>query len=170
MSEKGRKIVFVVSSVAVIVLAMLIIIRLDRWNADSIEREARKEEEQTEAEMREAEADELCGQRLTQYTSNGVLDLEQFLYSYSYENTESGWAGAEGTLRFDFSSSETRPIMRFANTKDEYERIVSYTPNSADLDCVSAKLGTKSFMMTRSDVTALGRILVGDYGDFDKDQ
>lgn len=163
---QGKAIVVAIASVVILAL-VIVIVKIDRWNADSLEKETTKQEKETEEFKTQEEADELCGERLTRYTENGVLDLEQFLYSYGYQATESGWVGDAGKLIFDYSSDANQPVLRFESGDKKYEHIISYSPNKADLDCVNAKVGARSFTMTRGDMTALGRAIVGDFSEFE---
>lgn len=167
LSEQQGKIIVAVIAGVVILALVVIILKIDRWNADSLEKETTKQEKETEELRTQQEADELCGERLTQYTVNGVLDLEQFLYSYGYKATETGWVGDAGKLIFDYSSNPDQPVLHFVSGEDEYEHKISYSPDNADLDCVNAKVGARSFTMTRSDMAALGRALLGNFSDFE---
>lgn len=162
---QGKAIVVAIASIVIFAMVM-VIVKLDRWNADNLEKETTKEEKETEEITTQKETDELCGERLTRYTENGVLDLEQFLYSYGYKATETGWVGDAGKLIFDYSSNPERPTLRFISGEKEYERTISYSPDNGDLDCVNAKIGARSFTITRNDMTAIGRVIVGDFSDF----
>lgn len=163
---QGKVIVSVIAGIVILAL-VIVVVKIDRWNADSLEKETTKQEKETEEFKTQQEADELCGERLTTYTENGVLDLEKFLYSYGYQATETGWVGDAGKLIFDYSSDSNQPVLHFECGEKIYEYATSYSPNNADLDCVSARVGARSFTMTRGDMTALGRALLGDFGDFE---
>lgn len=167
LSERQGKAIVVVIASIVILASVIVIVKVDRWNADNLEKETIKQEKETEEFKTQEEADELCGERLTRYTNNGVLDLEQFLYSYGYKATETGWVGDAGKLIFDYSSDANQPVLRFESGEKRYEYVTSYSPNNADLDCVNARVGARSFTMTRGDMTALGRAIVGDFSEFE---
>lgn len=161
------KIIAAVVSIIVIVGMVLIIAWIDRRNADSLEKETAEEERELDEMKQQQEIDEICGARLTKYTVNGTLDLEQFLYSYGFTATENGWVGDNGCLLFDYSTGESAPTMRYKYDEDdanEYERQISY--DAAAIDNVPVKIGARSFTMSREDLAALGRIVMKDPSDF----
>lgn len=164
MTEKrGRTLAICVGIIAVTLAICVLILFYDRKFAASYD----DEEDEYATEAYEGQADDVCGQRLTQYTSDGELDLEQFLYSYGYKPTESGWVGEEGVLSFDYSMNDARPIIRFNTGAKKYERQVSVTQDDT-IDCVQAKIGVKHFTMSRADMTAIGRIIIGITDDFNE--
>lgn len=166
--EEGKFVAVVVSMIVVAAIAFIFfILWADRKNADSIEKDAAKEEREVDEMEQQEEIDELCGVRLTKYTVNGTLDLEQFLYAYGFAATENGWVGDNGCLLFDYSTNENAPTIRYKYDEDdanEYERTVSYDP--AAVDNVPVKIGARSWTMSRDDITALGRIIMKDPSDF----
>lgn len=164
LSEKQGKIIVAIISTIVIAAMVVLIVKIDHWNAESLERSMSKEEEETEA-LEQKNIDDLCGERLVSYTVDGKFDLEQFLYSYGFKATENGWIGEEGRLRFDFSTGEETPTIRYQynDSGEEYQRTMTA---SKTVDDVNAKIGARFFTMSRDDVTALGRIVMGDPSDF----
>ena len=168
MSEdQGRSLAICLGILVVTLAICVLILFYDRKNAANLDAEGDNVE--SEVEVYDGQADEVCGQRLTQYTNDGVLDLEQFLYSYGYKPTESGWVGEEGVLNFDYSKNDSKPIIRFDTGEKKYKRQTSVTSDDT-VDCVRAQIGVKKFTMSRDDMTAIGRIIIGITDDFETEE
>ena len=159
------KIIVIILTILFTIFLVVMIIHLDRWNARQIENDLRKAESEEQAELMDLdEIDKLCGERLSEYTENGVFDLEHFLYGYGFRATETGWVGDEGKLIFDFTQGDT-PTLRFQVDDREYQRTL--TNNPSKIDNVNTKIGAKQFVMGRDDVTAIGRVIMGETCDFE---
>ena len=169
-TDRQAKIVVIIMSLAVITIAAISVIFASnkKTNLDRQESEIRTkiaEEKEQHDELLER-ADELCNERIENYTSNSVLDLGEMLESYKYSTSDHlSWTSGDDEILFDITSSGDS-VIRFSSVDSgSFVRKTTASRASGDYSCI---LGQQMLYLSNEDMKALGRLLVGSTDGFQK--
>ena len=169
--RRGRITAYIFSFVFIILFVGLILYWGHEYEVD-LQKEAALKEQLEQEEDRRAElqdqADELCRERLVRYTENGVVQLDQFLMSYHFTPTETGWVSDDdNTSKLVFTFGDEVSVKYTDKDGKLYSK--SFTKESK-IDNYSCKIGAQTFTISQDDATALGRVVVGDTSFFREEE
>jgi hypothetical protein len=162
--RQEKFVIFIISTVLFCILVFTVVSRDGdygaRVNAADTQQESSEQDYQAELKVR---TDELCLERVKSCTKDEILSLDDFLARYKCKYSNDEWANENGTLSFDLGSNES-PALRYVDKNgNSYTRALTRELND---DCNYAKIGNNMLPLSKDDITALGRVLVGDTSGF----